>query len=96
MVKHTQNIRRLLPTNCLSMFDHFKGLALKGLSLEEWILGISEGSKMQFMLNKSADSPKAYLVPCQTSKMEGLPKIVNTPLQSIGKTTSKFLSFTFR
>ena len=45
MVKHTQNIRRLLPTNCLSMFDHFKGLALKGLSLEEWILGISEGSK---------------------------------------------------
>ena len=82
MVKHTQNIRRLLPTNCLSMFDHFKGL-----SLEEWILGISEGSKMQVMLNKSADSPKAYLVPCQTSKMEGLPKIVNTPLQSIGKTT---------
>lgn len=51
---------------------------------------------MQVMLNKSADSPKAYLVPCQTSKMEGLPKIVNTPLQSIGKTTSKFLSFTFR
>ena len=31
-VKHTQTIRRLLPTNCLSVFDHFVGLALKGLS----------------------------------------------------------------
>ena len=30
-VKHTQTIRRLLPTNCLSVFDHFVGLALKGL-----------------------------------------------------------------
>ena len=32
MVKHTQAIRRLLPTNCLSVFDHFVGLALKGLN----------------------------------------------------------------
>ena len=32
MVIHTQAIRRLLPTNCLSVFDHFVGLALKGLS----------------------------------------------------------------
>ena len=31
MFKHTQTIRRLLPTNCLSMFDHFVGLVLKGL-----------------------------------------------------------------
>ena len=31
MVKHTQTIRRLLPTNCLSVFDHFVGLALKEL-----------------------------------------------------------------
>ena len=29
MVKHTQTIRRLLATNCLSVFDHFVGLALK-------------------------------------------------------------------
>ena len=33
MFKHTQTIRRLLPTNCLSMFDHFVGLVLKGLKL---------------------------------------------------------------
>ena len=29
MVKHTQTIRRLLPTNCLSVFDHFVGLEFK-------------------------------------------------------------------
>ena len=27
MVKHTQTIRQQQPTNCLSMFDHFVGLA---------------------------------------------------------------------
>ena len=32
MVKHTQTIRRQKPTNCLSVFDNFVGLALKGLN----------------------------------------------------------------
>ena len=31
MVKHTQTIRRLLPTNYLCVFDHFVGLTLKWL-----------------------------------------------------------------
>ena len=31
MVKHTQTIRRQLPTTCLDVFDHFVGLALKEL-----------------------------------------------------------------
>ena len=31
MVKHTQTIRRHKPTNYFSVFDHFVGLALKGL-----------------------------------------------------------------
>ena len=31
MVKHTQTIRLLWSTNCLNMFDHFVGLALKEL-----------------------------------------------------------------
>ena len=31
MVKHTQIIRRQKPTNYLGVFDHFVGLALKGL-----------------------------------------------------------------
>ena len=32
IVKHTQIILRLLPTNCLIVLDHFAGLALKGLT----------------------------------------------------------------
>ena len=35
MVKRTQTFRRLLPTNCLSEFDHFMRLTLKGLILEK-------------------------------------------------------------
>ena len=31
MVEHTQTIRRQHSTNCLSVFDHFVGLALKAL-----------------------------------------------------------------
>ena len=31
MVKPTQTINRLFPTNCLSVFVHFVGLALKEL-----------------------------------------------------------------
>ena len=31
MAKHTETIRPQLPTNCLSMFDHFVGLAVKRL-----------------------------------------------------------------
>ena len=33
MVKHTQSIRRLLPTNCLSVFDHDVELAVKRLNM---------------------------------------------------------------
>ena len=32
MVKRTQTIRRQKPTNCLGVFDHFVGLALKVLN----------------------------------------------------------------
>ena len=31
MVKHTQTVHPQQPTNCLSVFDHFVGLALEGL-----------------------------------------------------------------
>ena len=47
MVKHTQTIRQLLPTNCLNVFDDFVGLALKGLALFRetfrFIIGNPEG-----------------------------------------------------
>ena len=32
MVKRIQIIRRVLPRNCLSVFGHFGGLAVKGLT----------------------------------------------------------------
>ena len=35
MVRHAKTILRLLPTNYLSVFDHFAGLSLKGLSLNK-------------------------------------------------------------
>ena len=34
MVKHTQIVCRMLTTNCLSVFDHFVGLAYKGLGFK--------------------------------------------------------------
>ena len=34
MVKHTQTVCQEQPTNCLSVFDHFMGLGLKGLLWE--------------------------------------------------------------
>ena len=36
MVKHSQTIRRQKPTNCLSVFDHFVNLALKGLKFSKF------------------------------------------------------------
>ena len=35
MVKHTQTIRQLFPTNFLKVYDHIVGLALKGLRSQE-------------------------------------------------------------
>ena len=55
MVKHIQTIRRQKPPNCLSVFDHFVKLALKGLSLSfravgtlELIYAIKCNKSMQF------------------------------------------------
>ena len=38
MVKHTQTIRWLLPTSCLSVFDHFVGLVLEVFKLLFWLI----------------------------------------------------------
>ena len=38
MVKQIQTIRRQKPTNCLSVFVHFVGLALKDLSIPRYLL----------------------------------------------------------
>ena len=44
MVKHTQRIHRLLPTNCLRVFDHFVRLALKGLTFYHVLLSGIDGN----------------------------------------------------
>ena len=49
MIKHTQKIRRLLPTNCLSVFDHFVGLVLKGLRADQ-NLSVVRASKPEYYL----------------------------------------------
>ena len=41
-----KTFRRLLPTNCLSVLDHFVGLAFKGLSCKD-TFKISHKSKAQ-------------------------------------------------
>ena len=43
MVEHTQTIRWLLPTNCLSVFDHFVRLAL--IVLKKFIQNCLQNSK---------------------------------------------------
>ena len=35
IIKYTQTIRRQQPTNCLTAFDRFVGLALKGLNIKK-------------------------------------------------------------
>ena len=52
MVKHTQKIRQQNPTNCLSVFDHFEGLALKWLKQNllknhEFISRIAKKKKLE-------------------------------------------------
>ena len=55
MVKHNQTIRRLLPTNFLSVFDHFVGLVLKGLKFRQGFECSSEMflSMLLFILTSS-------------------------------------------
>ena len=50
MVKHIQAIRRLLPTNCLSVFDHSVGLALMGLMFQPIrLIKLSYGSLSKYV-----------------------------------------------
>ena len=46
MVKHTHTIRWLLLTNCLSVFDYFVGLVLKGLKISGKIMRIDQYSTL--------------------------------------------------
>ena len=68
MVKHTQTIRWLLPTNSLSVFDHFVGLALKGLilivsnkpSIWMWIFACNTLAWYLFVRSSNGNTRKMY------------------------------------
>ena len=47
MIKYTQTIPRLLPMNGSGVFDHFAGLALKGLGLVEYLMFLEGTEKDQ-------------------------------------------------
>ena len=81
MIKYTQTIPRLFPTICLSMFDYFVGLALKGLSklaktvissflifleFNSWRFVISFQVNLSFLYSPSQEYRKHW------SKMEAL------------------------
>ena len=57
IVKHTHTIRRLLPKNYLSVFDHFWGLALKGL-LNSCLPKVELSTKGIIYIVRSKNFPK--------------------------------------
>ena len=66
MVKHTQTIRRLLPTNSLSMFDYFVGLALKGLHFTRFV-ALQKTHEAWWVTNQNIVTNE-----CNTKKLETL------------------------
>ena len=74
-----------LPTNCLSVFDHFMGLAVKGLinlEKQELLRKTRKTSKLfeyfEKIIFKNRYFTDAYSEPCQTSKVERFARIANT------------------
>ena len=56
MVKHTQTIRQQHPTNCLSVFDYFVGLALKELRECSEALGHYQTSMIELLFAKTINN----------------------------------------
>ena len=75
MAKHTHTIRRLLPTNCLSVFDNILGLALKGLNNSS---NIYLTYQIRIIQPSKINISEAYLRSCQASKMENAVSDVKT------------------
>ena len=60
MIQHTQTIFRLLPMNCLSAFDCFAELALKGLNAPYWLQVCKFAEKELFSLELSYSLQNNY------------------------------------
>ena len=66
MVKHTQTIRQQQPTNYLSVFDHFMGLALK------WLISMQSLPGDNFETESlTHPAPKIWIQVCSESKESG-------------------------
>ena len=65
MIKHTQTIGRQKPANCLSVFDHFVGLALKGLRHKFLIQNIN---KMNYVLSTHSRVVPPFNMPWKHQK----------------------------
>ena len=74
MVKHTQAIRWQQPMTYLSVFDHFVGLALKGLKFEKFITckwgnnlltgkHVFKGDQKGILARKRLNRPKVLPLP---------------------------------
>ena len=74
MVKHTQIIRRQQPTNYLSVFDHFVGIALKGLTSNATKL--LESTERKLTKEKNGENKPQLLLKLITfTKLKLLPKL---------------------
>ena len=69
MVKHTQTNQRRQPTNCLSVLDHFVGLAFKGLTTSgvfiadfEYVIG--SWTHLMLVLHKLDDDRFSFRATC--------------------------------
>ena len=67
MVKHTQTIPQLLSTNCLSVFDHFVGLKLKGLNKQHANLEFRDRLQISLLIQSEFKKLKLLLIPLKLS-----------------------------
>ena len=62
MVKHTETVRRQIPANCSSVFDHFVGLALKRLIIITVDYVCLDGNLLRsHYLVRAQDFPENYI-----------------------------------
>ena len=56
----TQSIYRPLPKNCLSVFDHFVGLTLKGLKMGEKVNMVTSFTHVKLYRKASINGRKSF------------------------------------
>ena len=70
MVKYTQTICRLLPTNYLSMFDHFVVLVLQGLKTHFLSMVVDFGLKVNQTPMKFQNKKQHQIEECNEKRFD--------------------------